>query len=131
VKPIAYRLDDHRGLLDPNVGDAELRDIAFRTPDVTLRLALMLRDGGEAACEIRLTGVTFFAMESNLVQNVIEDIFIHDELDAATLALDARLGRQLGRFVPGHRPKMLHMVPIAGADLVALCDDVAIFREEA
>jgi hypothetical protein len=128
VKPIAYRLDDHCRLLDPNVGDAELREIVFRNPDVILRLALV-PPRGDVACEITLTSVKFFAMESNHVQNVIEGAFVYDNLDASTLSIDARLRNHMPPYVWGRPRKLLHVVPTAGPDLICLCDEIAICSE--
>jgi hypothetical protein len=103
-------------LILPKIGDAELRGIEFKHPDVELAIWLPWND--RILC-IKLTRPLFFSAETDHMQNVIDSIFVYPNRDAAG-ALPA-----IQSLPQGSEQKILKINPISGIELICVAEDIS------
>jgi len=80
VAEFQYRLDQNCRLIDPVIGDAEIRNIQFEFPNMKLSIVQPF-DGTEV--ELFLSELVFLFFHTDHPQNVIADLFIYSSWERA------------------------------------------------
>ena len=106
-------------------GDAELMGVTFRNPDVRLAIDLV-PPSGRRRCAIHIRQCRLFWMETDHMQNVIEQVIIGTSFADLPPTVCAELKVKVGEILRFSAPKILCLVGIVGIDLVAVGYDVSI-----
>jgi hypothetical protein len=120
---IDVELDARRAVRFPNFGDGEVRDIRFRQPNVTLAVYAPVED---QTYEIDLEQVCFLSFTTDHVQNVIDRIELFQDTSSASELVRSKIPLQYR----GVKKMVFVIVPIAGPDIISVCDQVTISRCE-
>lgn len=120
---IDVELDARHAVCSPNFGDGEVRDIRFRQPNVTLAVYAPVED---QTYEIDLEQVCFLSFTTDHVQNVIDRIELFQDTSSASELVRSKIPLQYR----GVKKMVFVIVPIAGADIISVCDQVTISRCE-
>lgn len=120
---IEYILNDEFAIVAPNVGDAELKTIAFEHPDVVIGLYLPM--ASVHVC-FEMVSVSFLSFWSDHPQNVIDKVSIFPQLSAARLPDCARVELLLRDKLDAARGPVLTIEPIAGPSLICCAASIGL-----
>lgn len=121
------KLNDDSEIIDPNVGDAELRRIDFDAFGATLHICLALQKG---SLILRATNVVWLSLSTDCSQNVIDTILILDDwTTVASLAprdiqevLASRRQSIPGESAPAYTVQAIVVKPVSGASLICIAE---------
>ena len=120
---VNHRLDEDHRLIEPNVGDAELRGICFEHPNIRLQI---VQPVDNTKIEIVLSDMVFLAFQTDFAQNVISDIFIYQRWEDAEFPPEMQLGELAKTKFSSSGRCIVVVRSIAGGPLVCAGRELAI-----
>jgi hypothetical protein len=112
-------------IIDPNLGDAEIRDIRFRNPDASI--VLKMHNGKECIFEVRRCRLLSVSTEHP--QNVVDGVIVCKSVDQMSKSTPANWRQATHSKLLVGSGLILQIEPITGSGLVAVGDDIEIFVE--
>lgn len=109
----------------PNFGDAELTGLEFDHPSVSLKIDLVL-PSGRHPCVVRIDHCHLLWMETDHMQNVIDDVIICASSAGLPSAVSSELRLRIDERARSHKIQIVCLVGLVGIELVAVGDDVSI-----
>ncbi len=118
-----YRLDQNCRLIDPIVGDAEIRSIQFESLNMRLQIVQPF-DGTQI--ELLLGGFVFLFFHTDHPQNVIERIFVYSSWESARFPSEIKPDDDLEKKFTLWGKYIVVIESIAGGPLVCGARDLSM-----
>jgi len=120
---VNYRLDEHYRLVDPVIGDAEIRGIQFEHPNMRLHIVQPF-DGSHI--ELLLSGLIFLSFQTDHPQNVINGVFIYTTWDSARFPSGMDPDEHAKRQFAAAGQYVIVTEPLTGGPLVCAARDLSV-----
>jgi hypothetical protein len=118
-----YRLDDTNALVDPAVGDAEIRGIQFDHPNMQLHIVQPF-DGRHI--DVLLSDLIFLDFRTDHPQNVIGNVFIYRNWQSARFPPGSNIDEHARKSFDARGQYILVVDGITGGPLVCGARDLTI-----